>query len=115
MPVVLYAPIWPGFAINTIFYAAILWLLAWGASVLRRFLRLRRGLCPKCAYPMGESSVCTECGNALPRRRRMANLTSRRVGIAHHRTATGLRIVVGGAHPTRPLRIAHRFLAQSAG
>ena len=58
--------IWPGFAINTIFYAAILWLLICGPFALRRFLRVRRGLCPKCAYPMGESGVCTECGKPLP-------------------------------------------------
>ena len=65
-------PLWPGFAINTLFYATILWLLAWGASAFRRFLRVRRGLCPKCAYPMGESSVCTECGGALGKRARTA-------------------------------------------
>ncbi len=59
-------PVWPGFAVNTLFYTAILWLLIWGLSTLRRFLRLRRGLCPKCAYPMGESAVCTECGKPLP-------------------------------------------------
>ncbi len=59
-------PIWPGFAINTLLYAALLWLLIPGPFVLRRFLRLRRGLCPKCAYPIGESSVCTECGKPLP-------------------------------------------------
>ncbi len=58
------APIWPAFAINTIFYATLLWL----PFVLRRFLRLKRGLCPKCAYPMGESAVCTECGCGLPKR-----------------------------------------------
>ncbi len=61
-------PIWPGFAVNTIFYAAILWPLICGPVALRRFLRVRRGLCPKCAYPMGESSVCTECGGALAKR-----------------------------------------------
>ncbi len=60
-----YRPIWPGFAVNTIFYAAALWLLIPGPFAVRRFLRLRRGLCPKCAYPMGESAVCTECGGAL--------------------------------------------------
>ncbi len=60
-------PIWPGFALNTLFYAALLWLLIPGPFALRRFLRLRRGLCPKCAYPMGESGVCTECGGALAR------------------------------------------------
>ena len=59
-------PIWPGFAVNTLFYATILWLLIAGPFALRRFLRVRRGLCPKCAYPMGESYVCTECGRALP-------------------------------------------------
>ncbi len=61
-------PLWPGFAINTLFYATILWLLIPGPFALRRFLRMRRGLCPKCAYPMGESSVCTECGKPLPTR-----------------------------------------------
>ncbi len=58
-------PIWPGFAVNTLFYAAILWLLIPGPFALRRFLRLRRGLCPKCAYPSGESAVCSECGISL--------------------------------------------------
>ena len=61
-------PTWPGFAINTLFYAMVLWSLIRGPFALRRFLRLRRGLCPKCAYPMGESSVCTECGGSLPKR-----------------------------------------------
>ncbi len=59
-------PIWPGFAINTIFYATLLWLLIPGPFALRRLMRVRRGLCPRCAYPMGESAVCTECGIALP-------------------------------------------------
>ena len=59
-------PVPAGFTLNTLFYAALLWLLIPGPFVLRRFLRLRRGLCPKCAYPMGESAVCTECGRALP-------------------------------------------------
>ena len=63
-----YKPIWPAFAINTSFYAAILWLLIPGPFVMRRLLRVRRGLCPKCAYPMGESAVCTECGGVLPQR-----------------------------------------------
>ena len=59
-------PFWPGFAFNTLFYATLLWLLIPGPFALRRFLRVRRGLCPKCAYPTGESSVCTECGRELP-------------------------------------------------
>ncbi len=58
--------LWGGFILDTTAYMVILWLLIPGPFALRRFLRLRRGLCPKCAYPMGESAVCTECGKALP-------------------------------------------------
>ena len=58
-------PIWPGFVINTLFYAVILWLLIPGPFALRRFIRRRRGLCPGCGYLVGESDVCTECGIAL--------------------------------------------------
>ncbi len=67
-------PIWPGFAVNTIFYAALLWFLICGPLALwrlaRGFVRVKRGLCPKCAYPTGESSVCTECGRPLVKRTR---------------------------------------------
>jgi hypothetical protein len=56
---------WPGFAVNTIFYASILWVPIRGPVALRRFLRRRHGLCPACAYPLGESPVCTECGTEL--------------------------------------------------
>ena len=65
-------PIPVGFAVNTIFYAAVLWLLICGPFVLRRFIRLRRSLCPKCAYPMGKSGVCSECGKALSGRAKVA-------------------------------------------
>jgi hypothetical protein len=58
-------PIWPGFAINTLFYAAILWLLFAAPGSVRRWRRIRRGLCVKCAYPVGTSEVCTECGTAI--------------------------------------------------
>ena len=61
-------PFWPGFAVNTIFYAAILWLLICGPCALRRLIRIRRGLCSKCAYPMGQSDACSECGKPLPER-----------------------------------------------
>jgi hypothetical protein len=60
-----YQPIWPGFAINTVFYAAILWALFAAPFALRRRRRMRRGLCPACAYPVGASPVCTECGKPL--------------------------------------------------
>ena len=62
-------PIWTGFAINTVFYAVIVWggwLLFAAPFVLRRTRRIRRGLCPKCAYDLRgiESKECPECGAA---------------------------------------------------
>ena len=63
------APIWPGFAINTVFYAAAVWLLFAAPIKMRRVLRhrrrIKRGLCPACAYPIGTSDVCTECGKPV--------------------------------------------------
>ena len=60
-------PIWPGFAINTIFYAAILWLSVAGLGALRRRRRIKRGLCSRCGYPVSasEGAVCSECGTAV--------------------------------------------------
>ncbi len=58
-------PLWFGITVNTLFYAAILWLLIGGPFVLRRLIRLKRDLCPACAYPRGEADVCSECGKAL--------------------------------------------------
>ena len=63
------SPLSLGFTLNTLFYAAVLWLLICGPFMLRRIVRrrllLQRGRCPACAYPMGESDVCTECGIPL--------------------------------------------------
>jgi len=62
-------PIWPGFAIDTVFYAAILWLLFAAPFALRRRRRIKRGLCPKCAYDLRgskEATACPECGAARP-------------------------------------------------
>ncbi len=57
-------PIWPGFAINTLFWAAVLWLVIPGPFALRRLIRRRRGLCPACGYDLrhGEHEACPECG-----------------------------------------------------
>jgi hypothetical protein len=58
------APIWPGFAINTIFYAALLWMLWLSPFVIRRVIRHKRGQCIKCGYDLGGTSGggCPECG-----------------------------------------------------
>ena len=59
-----YIPIWPGFAVNTIFYAVILWMLTLGPITARRMIRRKRGHCIKCGYDLrGDfSSGCPECG-----------------------------------------------------
>jgi hypothetical protein len=64
-------PLWPGFAINTIFYAAIVWMLfAVPGAVRRRIggVRIKRGQCASCGYSLRESvsEKCPECGAAAP-------------------------------------------------
>ena len=58
-----YRPIWPGFVINTIFYAAIL-CLPFAPFQLRRYVRVKRALCIKCGYDLrgNFSAGCPECG-----------------------------------------------------
>ncbi len=60
-----YGPIWHAFILNAVLYAVLLWLPIRGPSALRRLIRMKRGLCVKCGYPIGESAVCTECGKPL--------------------------------------------------
>ena len=57
-------PIWPGFAVNTLFYAVILWLPVRGKFHLRRHLRRKRGLCVACGYDLrhADHEACPECG-----------------------------------------------------
>ena len=58
-------PIWSGFGIDTLFFAALSTLILAGWRRLIRRRRLKRGRCPACKYPIGTSPVCTECGEAL--------------------------------------------------
>lgn len=62
-------PLWPGFALNTIFYAVIAWGLWQVAWALRRRRRRRLGLCIKCGYDLkglaagaAAATLCPECG-----------------------------------------------------
>ncbi len=57
-------PIWPGFAIDTAFYAAILWLAIPGPFVLSRLIRRKRGLCVSCGNDLRSDLAggCPECG-----------------------------------------------------
>lgn len=67
-----FQPIFFGFAINTIFYAALLWLIIPGPCVFRRVIRRRRGLCIKCAYDLrgADHETCPECGTGIRKVRR---------------------------------------------
>ena len=60
-------PVWPGFVLNSLLYAASLWLLISGPFTLRRMIRRKRGLCPKCAYDLRgtDHAACPECGTAI--------------------------------------------------
>ncbi len=57
-------PIWRGFAVNTGFYAAMLWLVIPGPFTARRFVRGKRDRCINCGYDLrgAEHEVCPECG-----------------------------------------------------
>lgn len=59
------APLWPGFALNTLVWALILFACHPGTRMLRRSLRRRRGRCPRCAYDrrgLAPHAPCPECG-----------------------------------------------------
>jgi hypothetical protein len=68
--------IWPGFAINTVFYAAVLWVLFAAPGAVRRFVRRRRGRCTRCGYDLRGHALagpsadlrCPECGRLAANR-----------------------------------------------
>ncbi len=62
-------PIWPGFAINTVFYAALLWIVTLGPGTARRIIRRKQGRCINCGYDLSHvnSDTCSECGTPIKR------------------------------------------------
>ena len=61
-----YRPIPLGLTLNTLFYAALWSLLLFAPGSIRRHLRRRRNLCPRCAYSLlnlPPNSPCPECGH----------------------------------------------------
>ena len=62
------APLWFGFALNTICFAALAWGVWRGPSVIRRHRRRRAGWCVGCGYDLkglAAGAVCPECGRGL--------------------------------------------------
>lgn len=60
-------PIAWGFALNTILYAGLAWVLLGSPFWLRRYVRCKRGLCSQCGYDLrgDEHERCPECGTAV--------------------------------------------------
>ncbi len=71
------APLWGGFAVNSLLYGALVAVPVMLPGAVRRAVRRRRGQCEACAYPIGASAVCTECGKPIP----AIALRSRHVGV----------------------------------
>lgn len=59
-----FRPVLIGFAANTAFYGSVIWLLLTVPGLAHRHLRRVRGHCPHCAYPIGSSATCAECGKS---------------------------------------------------
>jgi hypothetical protein len=57
-------PHWPGFALDTAFYGALVFLLWSAPGVVRRRTRKRRDRCPTCGYDLRGTTngPCPECG-----------------------------------------------------
>jgi len=50
--IVPFGPIWPGFLIDTLFYAAIWFGVFFGFTGAKKLMRVRRGRCPRCGYDL---------------------------------------------------------------
>ncbi len=61
-------PLWPGLAVGIAFWTLITALLWLGPVGIIRLVRWRRWRCTACGYPIGASTVCTECGRTVRRR-----------------------------------------------
>jgi hypothetical protein len=95
-------PLWSGFTVNTLTFAACLWpILLIAGAVRHRLTRLKRGCCPDCNHPVGGLSTCGSCGRPLP----VAG------SLRSERTPTGRGLGAISRHPRRLARFALIALA----
>ena len=57
-------PLFGGLAVNSVVYAMSLYSVANAWFLCRHRLRRRKGLCPHCAYRVGSTTRCPECGRS---------------------------------------------------
>lgn len=55
------------FVVNTICYASIAVLCAMLMCLMQQCMRLKRGACAFCGYPLRGSELCSECGHSIIR------------------------------------------------
>lgn len=58
-------PVWPGFVVNSLLFAASIALVGWTLVTLRAALRMQRGQCTWCKYDrrgLAAGAPCPECG-----------------------------------------------------
>jgi hypothetical protein len=57
-------PLWAGLAVDVAVWTIAAMVLVTWFGFVRANRRIRRGLCPWCAYPASGTAVCPECGRA---------------------------------------------------
>lgn len=65
-------PLWLGLAVDVVVWTVAATVVVTWFGFVRANWRIRRGLCPGCAYPATEVGVCPECGRSAPSRRTSA-------------------------------------------
>lgn len=65
-------PVWPGFAVCSVFWAGVIGAVWNVPGMVRGAVRRRRGLCAKCAYELRGLSACPECGTVTREKSKIA-------------------------------------------